>query len=75
MCGLLNDSVSNYDYTVWYDNIFFWGGGLIMNHKICGRKQFEHNLSRGAMEDQKGPATVTGLVGRHLNSKPREYQA
>jgi hypothetical protein len=50
---------------------FFW---LIMYEKMCGRKQFEHNLRRRA-NDQERPATATGLLGRHLNSKPHEYQA
>jgi len=51
---------------------FFW---LIMNEKMGGRKQFEHNLPRVANDDQEGPPTAAGLLGRHLNSKPREYQA
>lgn len=49
---------------------FFW---FIMNEKMCGRKQFEHNLPRVANDDQEGLATTAGLSGRHLNSKPREY--
>jgi len=40
-----------------------------------GRKQFEHNLPRVANDDQEGPAATVRLLGRHLNSKPREYQA